>query len=135
MIPYLSYLKIPYKHMGYDYSGADCYGLLYLFYRDELGITLPLPDFEYAKDWWKSDNHIIGLHKEYSFRLCSEPPAKGDVILFKNTSSTAGHIGIALDDSSFMHMAQSGCAVTTYTYGVWHRQIHSVYRHINRDGQ
>lgn len=36
------YLRIKYKFGGRDYPNLDCFGLVMCFYRDELGITLPL---------------------------------------------------------------------------------------------
>lgn len=35
------YLGVPYRDMGRSLAGCDCWGLLWLFYRDELGVDLP----------------------------------------------------------------------------------------------
>lgn len=33
--------RAPYKPHGRDYDGLDCYGFVYLYYRDVLGVRLP----------------------------------------------------------------------------------------------
>ena len=35
------FIGLPYQDMGRDYNGVDCWGLVYLVYRDVLGITIP----------------------------------------------------------------------------------------------
>lgn len=44
------YVGIPYKPGGRDMNGLDCWGLVLLFFREQLAITLP--------DWEKSLNDI-----------------------------------------------------------------------------
>lgn len=44
MIDINKFVGVPYVKGGVDYSGADCYGLAALFYRDEMGIDLPFFD-------------------------------------------------------------------------------------------
>ena len=41
MIDYKKYLEIPYKPLGRDWNGCDCWGLLCLIAKGEYGITLP----------------------------------------------------------------------------------------------
>lgn len=41
MIDYAKYLSIPYKQLGRDVSGCDCWGLLCLVIKNEYGITIP----------------------------------------------------------------------------------------------
>jgi murein DD-endopeptidase len=43
------FVGIPYVAHGRDYAGADCWGLLYLFYRDVLGVQIPSYVAEMAK--------------------------------------------------------------------------------------
>lgn len=122
-----TYLKIPFKHQGRDFNGADCFGMLRLFYLYELGVDLPDYTNDYPEDWWTEQSLITDLYREYKFIEVSTFE-RGNVLLFKNTSTIPGHIGIVLDDSAFLHMTRTGAGTNNYRYGMWARQIHSVYR-------
>ena len=37
----IDYIGIPYKDKGRTFNGCDCYGLLMLYYKKELGIEIP----------------------------------------------------------------------------------------------
>lgn len=41
MIDYKKYLSIPYKPLGRDWSGCDCWGLLCMIAKSEWNVTLP----------------------------------------------------------------------------------------------
>lgn len=125
---YLEYLKIPYLHMGRDFAGADCFGLVRLFYQRELGIDLPDYTTPYDQEWWREGNLLQDLYQEYGFSKVATLQY-GDLIMFKNSTTVPGHLGINLTDFQFMHMARSGVAITSTLQGLWARQIHSVYRH------
>lgn len=123
----LYYLRIPFKHQGRDEHGADCFGLLRLFYQRELGVDLPDYTEDYAQEWWRETNLILDLYKTYQFKKIKTFEF-GNVILFKNSTTTPGHIGIVIDDHNFLHMTREGSSVHNYLYSVWARQIHSVYK-------
>lgn len=127
MIDSLKYLQIPYQHMGRDWRGADCFGLLRLFYHEELGVDLPDYDKPYAEDWWQDERLILDLYKAFQFKKVKSFEV-GNVVVFNNTSDNPGHIGIILDDTHFLHMTTHGVAVNNYRYGRWARMIHSIFK-------
>lgn len=124
---YIEYLQIPYQHQGRTFKGADCFGILRLFYEKELDITLQDYDKPYEQEWWVDQNLMLDLYKEYNFKKVKTFDF-GNVILFKNTSSTPGHIGIVLEDGKFLHMTRTGAAINSYIMGAWNKMIHSVYK-------
>lgn len=123
----INYLKIPYQHKGRTFDGADCFGLLRLFYKHELGIDLPDYTEDYPMEWWRDQNLFLDMYKQYKFKKV-DTFEYGNVILFKNTSNVPGHAGIVIDDSNFLHMTRSGAGTNLYLYGAWSKQIHSVYK-------
>ena len=53
------YLGIPYKNMGRDLEGLDCWGLVLALYKDILKIDLPDTIDNYGIDWsWKGKNYF-----------------------------------------------------------------------------
>lgn len=49
------YLGIPYRLGGRGFDGADCIGLIWLYYRTEHGITLPDSDGKPLDEAWRKD--------------------------------------------------------------------------------
>ncbi|NCC82352.1 MAG: hypothetical protein EOM04_08795 [Clostridia bacterium] len=101
------YLGIPYVSLGRDFKGVDCYGLVYLVYKNELGIELPLVNTNYnnglvckevAPLFEKNLDLFIkkGLVKETNYLN------PYNLILFRR-SGYISHIGICLHDNLFIH--------------------------------
>lgn len=131
MSQYLQYLTIPYKHQGRDFDGADCFGLIRLFYENELGIKLPDFTEQYDEEWYGEHDYIAELYGQYGFVRC-EAPRFGDLLFFMNTDSRVGHVGVVLDSSHFIHMTRGGCGINDYFAGLWHRQLEGIYRYQER---
>lgn len=91
------YLHIPFKACGRTESGADCWGLVYLFYKWEYGIELK----SYAEIDPKSQMTIaklIEIHKKFWQRMDS--PEEGDVVIMRSYNrrgSTWSHLGIVVN--------------------------------------
>ena len=128
MRDYTEYLKIPFLHRGRGWEGADCFGILRLYYEKELGITLPDFTEEYCEDWWGEKNYFLDLYASYGFRQVDNP-APHDLVMFRNSPTAVGHVGIVVDSSNFLHMTKAGGGVGNYLFSAWQRQVHSFYRH------
>jgi len=127
------YLGIPFLHLGRDRNGLDCYGLVCLFYRENFGIELP--DYRYEKDWDHLGLSII--QDEYSKNFIQiDDPVKYGVVTFKNLGSRIErHIGIMIDDISFMHVPDNGgVCIEKLSHPVWSRQRGSFYRLSEKHG-
>jgi len=103
------YLGIPFLHLGRSWDGADCYGLVKLFYKTEFDIVLP--EYNYIKDWQDKDFNYI--EKEiWSKFIKIEQPQKYCLATFKHMCGKIdGHIGIMLDDISFLHIKRNSMAM------------------------
>lgn len=98
MINVNKYIGIPYLVNGRDINAVDCYGLVHLIYKNELGINLP----SFAEDDIDANRtqELIAQYKEGW-----EPSANiqaGDVVIFRILGIEA-HIGLAIDSERFIH--------------------------------
>ena len=93
---------IPFKSKGRDYSGCDCWGQLYLIYRDMLNITLETwKDIDAAK--FKDIAKLIEYHKRTWIKI--DNPQRYDVVIMKTQEGSVleSHIGCMIDSKSLIH--------------------------------
>lgn len=83
------YIGIPYKLHGRDYSGADCYGLVYLYLKDR-GYTLPKYDIPYSME---DAETLISKNKPLLSGDLLEHPIEDCIVLFYK-GKVPNHIGV-----------------------------------------
>lgn len=122
------YLNIPFKHHGRGWHGVDCYGLLMLFYKTEFQITLPNHNgYDADSKHWDFDY----IQNEY--RKCFEriaTPIRYCAVGFRILGSKVmNHIGIMLDDASFLHIPRDQMVcIDKISQPFWRKSIHKFYR-------
>ena len=126
---YKKYIGIPFKNLGRDFDGCDCWGLVKLFYTNELGIELP----EYYLDCDDTCGIAETVEREISYKWVKEnSPAWGRVVTFKgllpDTPIMITHVGVAINSDFFLHTTNSGnsCLVRT-NRGLWASKIEGYY--------
>jgi cell wall-associated NlpC family hydrolase len=89
------YRNISYKDHGRDFDGVDCWGLLYLFYKHELGILLPSWSAEY--DDADDAPAAVMMEKQHCVQEWQrvDKPFPGAGGLFEVAGNL--HVGICLD--------------------------------------
>ena len=88
------YEHTPYRFGGVDHRGLDCSGLIYLSFRDALGISVP--------------RNAEGLHA-WTERTQIEAAQPGDLLFFRTTSrGNISHVGIFVGGRRFIHAASEG---------------------------
>lgn len=92
------YVGISYEVNGRDMQSVDCYGLVYLIYKNELGIDLP----SFAEDGIDANRtqELIAQYKEGWEP--TENIQAGDVVIFRILGIEA-HIALAIDSERFIH--------------------------------
>lgn len=85
------YLPIPYERAGRSRSGADCWGLVCLIYRDRRGIELP--GFQYSS-LTEARSHIAVGMAGTGWREVDAPAAL-DVALFQFVGHPL-HVGVVI---------------------------------------
>ncbi|MCA0894831.1 NlpC/P60 family protein [Microbulbifer agarilyticus] len=95
---------IPYRLGGMSKRGIDCSALVYLIYRDHMGIELP------------RTTQYQALAGESIKRAQLRP---GDLVFFK-TGRRGRHVGIYLEDGKFLHASVSkGVTISHLTDHYW----------------
>ena len=127
----VKYMSIPYIWGGSSFSGADCYGLVVLFYKEQF--KLNIFDYKNLASQFEGDvsnSSAFSDNCEDEFVKIKEKDLKsGDIILFCNNSTTPNHIAIYLGNDKIVHMLDSrkGCCVSTLS--VWKQKAYGYYRH------
>jgi probable lipoprotein NlpC len=89
-----AYLGTPYKYAGTDKRGLDCSGLVYLSFRDALGVNVP-----------RTAESLFA----WSERISGGENQAGDLLFFTTAGTGAvSHVGIYAGNGRFIHAASSG---------------------------
>lgn len=119
------YVGIPYEPEGRDWTGCDCWGLVVLCYREELGIELPhysgygdplSPDaaarVEQGRQMWQA----------------VDVPQLFDVVLFR-VNGQPHHIGLVIRDGWMLHTTHGkDSCIESYERPYWRSRIDGFYR-------
>jgi len=121
------YIGLPFKQKGRDRTGVDCWGLVYLFYKEQFGITLPdyLNDYTHIRD--KRLGELISEQAAECWERISVPEPGCLIIL--RLRGIPFHTGIVVDNRRMIH-AQIGTqvAIEDYTSIRWKTRVLGYYR-------
>jgi cell wall-associated NlpC family hydrolase len=116
------YINIPYVHLGRELKGADCWGIVWLMYKEEKGIILP-DNLTYKEFWYKGkdENNLLDGIEGYTNKIeVSSPFNPFDVILFWNKDrSFVDHIGVMIELDRFIHSYRGKSSVADRYSGYW----------------
>lgn len=123
--------EIPYVSGGRDESGADCWGLVVLFYEKEFDVNLPkyeevLPD-EATGHTTTTKGAIVIAETLDSVEEVSDPQY-GDIVLLRVMGMPI-HVGIVVGRNEMLHTRSStGPLIENYTEIKWKRRVQSFHR-------
>lgn len=103
------YCSIPFKDKGRDWSGCDCWGLVKLFCKNELGIDLDSHDRAYSGVSDIDSIMKIADEEKKKWTAVSPPGRVGDVVeigLFRRDY----HVGVVAAQDYILHIETSGFA-------------------------
>ena len=121
------YLGLNYASKGRAFSGVDCWGLVYLFYRQELGYEVPdySTDYEDAKHR-KSVSEVIKNNIANWQKV--EAPEYGDMLLF-NILGLPLHTAVYIGGNDFLHAFQNtNSCIERLDSITWSRRLVGAYR-------
>jgi len=105
------YLNTPYRYGGITSKGLDCSGLIYLSFKDAVGVSLP-----------RSASSLYSWTEKIPF----DKAQPGDLLFFKtDNSGRITHVAIYLGARRFIHSASHGAKTgvinTSLDEGSWSR--------------
>lgn len=129
------YTRIRYAPCGRSWQGVDCWGLVYLVYRDERGIELPtyLPDYDSPGEHERL-GALIDVERARDWTEPAEP-AEFDVLVFNvpfKRRLWPCHVGIMVDPATGTFLqALKGAGVHRASLsglGPWGRRLAGAHR-------
>lgn len=124
---YNSYIGLPYESNGRTRAGVDCWGLVRLFYAEQLHIELPDYSELYSGAWDPELSSVIELHKSGWAETSDAQP--GDVCLF-NIYGEPAHVGVYLGNRKFLHAREGrDSVVESLDSHQWSRRFGGFYRY------
>ena len=123
------FMLIPYRDGGRDWNGVDCYGLVYLWFKEVLGIEL----FDYKYDGETAHTSMIlkNMHKDW-LEIEKDERSANDGVVICNGSDEPNHIGLVQPGGDILH-ALDGVGVCTGKWHIWRGRVYAVarYRGVN----
>lgn len=123
---------VPYTPFGRDMTGWDCWGLIYVAYKDLLNIVLPL----YNEDYDHPENRaqvsdLLRAGKDSPEWHNVEKPLALDIILLK-IAGVEWHVGLSVKKDWMLHSWRNGTHCTRLSSVQWNKRIEGFYRHESR---
>lgn len=121
----------PHVVLGRDYSGTDCYGVVYCAYRDILGVALGKFDL----DGWPEIERTIARQAATWLPVKLGEQQSLDVAVMLGTYERHGrmaaglvHVGLFVDSATLIHSEEASGKVCVPLPRIVHR-VRAIYRH------
>lgn len=121
------YIGLPYSPKGRDTTGLDCWGLVRLFYKQELGIDVPsyVQDYSDPSDRQSVSSAILDNLKFWKKR---DKPEYGDLLVF-NILGLPLHTAVYIGNGDFLHaFKNTNSCIERLSSITWRRRLVGVYR-------
>jgi cell wall-associated NlpC family hydrolase len=131
------YVGLPWRFAGRDRGGIDCWGLLWLIYRDVLGIEVA----SYAMETMDAPEReqiaaLLTNDRQFSPWSPVEPGRERefDMAVFRR-GGIESHIGIVTEPGRMLHILHGGEVVCErFDQGRWKPKLIALHRHVSLIG-
>ena len=122
------YAVVPFAEKGRSPAGCDCWGLVYMIFKELRDIELPLYVEDYANtEDAKELGRLIGKEKMAWAEV--DRPQPFDVVVARLKGQPM-HVGLYIGNGKMIHcMAGSGTSVEKLNSITWRDRIVGYYRH------
>jgi cell wall-associated NlpC family hydrolase len=126
-----NYIGIPFLKNGNDREGCDCWKLIVMVYREQLGIELPDYAEIFVDDSLASLRRVARTMKEERLKWRQvQTPIPYDVILLR-VDGLVCHAGLVIDRRRMLHiMDGTDSTVEEFTGLQWKQRVEGFYRWI-----
>lgn len=117
------YLSVPFAEKGRDRSGADCWGLVRLIYREVYGVDLP--DYRELYENTKDAERIKALVDDKASQHWQDvdKPQEGDIVFVK-MDGIPTHVAIVTKPGYMLHCLKGmGTVHEAYNTMKWRNKI------------
>ncbi len=125
------FIGIPFSEFGRSRTGCDCWGLVCVIYREELGLRL----LEYVGDYSSAEERgeISALISDGAasplWLPVTGPAIAFDVAVFRR-GRLSSHVGVVIRHGVMIHLQGEDCAkVEDYQRGPWRWRFQGHYRY------
>jgi cell wall-associated NlpC family hydrolase len=130
MITIEPYKHVPFQERGRSHAGIDCWGLVYLIHREQLGSFVPAYDGAYeCSDDREEIAALIRKERELSWApVPADRVQEGDVVVLRILGEP-WHCGVMLDKTMFVHIERNALVVRESIESMrWAKRIEGFYR-------
>jgi probable lipoprotein NlpC len=122
----------PFKDLGRDLSGWDCWGLIVCAYKEIYDITLE--DFTGLTGLnSKESRQLFEDYRNSWIELDGGKERSGDIVILRGSSVI--HTGLVLGKGMMLHTENHlGTCVETYNSGLWKTKVITFCRHRGNNG-
>jgi len=125
-----SYMTIPFEEKGRSHEGIDCYGLIFLIFREQFGIDLPSYTEDYTTTHDKASVSALMMRESMDWPEIPLARARpGDVMILR-VQGQPWHCGLIVDPPHFVHAVRVvGTVRARWDSALWEKRIMGVHRH------
>lgn len=126
------YINLRFKYKGRDFSGVDCFGLVYLILKNEKQIELS--EYDYSRKWYlEGKNYIVDIKNDLQTwsSIDIEQIRPFDVILFYASPKRiiVNHMGLYIGEEKFIHISEDHNSRVERINDHWISRIYSIMRY------
>lgn len=128
------YIRIPFKSHGRDFSGCDCGGLVWLVYKNELGIELPDWRDMYSgtriENSFELEETISTVLGENGVEVALKDAKPFDVVSFRIRNASM-HVGLIINKHLFLHVMEgrTNVSIERFANPQWRGRVTGCFRH------
>lgn len=123
------FINIPFKESGRSFKGCDCYGIIYLYYKHQLGIEIQ--EMLDINENTKFDIEVIKKQGVKFKKMDHNIIQKNDIGVFTNQNNTI-HCGVFIDSGHLLHLTQRlNSVIENFHNSFWKKKMVGLFRHEN----